>query len=81
MNNYPFPGAKLDQESVAVSISDGKTDAYSEQLRNSAASSSIQFTHKYTNTPQKRVYPSKKPPTINKGKANFDKRHHQKQIH
>ena len=74
MNNYPFPGARLDQESAAVSMSDGKTDVHSEHLKNSVASSSIQLTHKTRQHLQKRAVPSKKPPIQNHGKTAQEKR-------
>lgn len=48
MNNYPFPGARLDQDFVLQSMSDGKTDVQSEMNKFSVASSSVQYTAKTT---------------------------------
>lgn len=46
MNNYPFPGARLDDDQLALSASDGKTDVQSEPNVISLRSGSIQNTNK-----------------------------------
>lgn len=71
MNNYPFPGAKLDEneeDGVPISFSDGKTDHNS--AARASSSNELTQSHGQSNGRRKKVNASKKPPIQNTPKNN-----------